>query len=461
MTRRLAERLWHLLTSMRVALLVILALAALALVGTVLVQAPATALADPEARAEWLAAIRPKYGELTPILDQLQLFTVFESIWFRVLAGYLAISLVACVIHRVNRFWRTSIRPTIKTGEGFFEHAPRHEAIVARGGPGNTLELVRQVLGRRRYRSLVEAGDTVHLYADRNRWGPLGSLAGHLGLLFILAGAVVGSTFGFSEPEFMVAEGFSAAVPGHDGLSLELEAFRDAYYATTGAPSDFASDVVLYRDGVEVARKTVRVNDPLRYEGLSFFQSEYGAAAVMKVEDASGATVLREGVPLPYWTAEGRSLGTFELPAEDLTAVLVGTAGSGDSVVKPGQMLVMLYATEGGTVPVAAATLDQGAATALAGLTFTFERENQYTNLKIASDPGTPLVWLGCILLVAGFAFGFLMPHRRVWGRLAAGPEGATTISLASINKSDVSFDAEFGGLVEDIRRALEAPARS
>ena len=456
---RLTDQLWHLLTSMRIALVVMLGLAILALIGTILVQAPPAALADPETKANWLAQIEPKYGGWTGILDQLQLFSVFSSVWFRVLAAFLATSLVACVIHRANGLWRTAVRPKVNVGEAFFEHAPQHEMIVLRQGPDQALATVREVFRGHRYRTLVEADGTVHLYADRNRWGPLGSLFGHLSLIFILAGAVIGSTFGYSNPEFMIAEGYSAPVPSKAGLTMELEAFRDAYYASTGAPSDYASDLVLYRDGTEVARKTVRVNDPLRYEGLSFFQSFYGPAAVMSITDSSGKSVFRGGVPLPYSEAS-RRIGSFVVPSAGLTVWLVGTSGSEDPVVKPGQMRVEVYSGTGNS-PIATETVDQGKATTVSGLTFTFERETQFTGLSVASDPGAPLVWLGCTLLVVGFALVFLLPHRRIWGRIVKRPGGGTAVSIASINKNDVSFDSEFTGLVNDIRQAFHAPGRS
>lgn len=457
---RLTERLWHLLTSMRVALVLILGIAGLALIGTVLIQAPPGVLADPQAKASWLAEIRPKYGGWTSILDQLQLFAIFQSLWFRALAALLVISLIACVVHRANGLWRTAVRPRVNAGESFFEHAPQREMIVLRQGSDDAIQVVREVFRRHRYRTLVEDDGTVHLYADRNRWGPLGSLAGHLSLLIILAGAVIGSTFGFSNPEFMVAEGFSASVPSKTDLTLKLEAFRDSYYTTTGAPSDFASDLILYKDGAEVARKTIRVNDPLRYEDVSFFQSFYGPAALMTVADASGKMVFRGGVPLA-WSEANRRIGSFTLPEAGLTAWVVGTSGPQDPIVKPGQMRVELYAAGGGNTPIAAESLDQAKAKTVSGLTFTFEREIQFTGLSVASDPGTPLVWLGCFLLIAGFAVVFLLPHRRIWGRIVRRPGGGTAVSIASINKHDVTFDAEFTSLVSDIRQAFHAPVQS
>ena len=74
------ERLWGLLTSMKFALLLILAFAAFALVGALVMQMPAGVADDPQARAGWVAEVRPRYGGWTGIFDQLQLFTVFQSV---------------------------------------------------------------------------------------------------------------------------------------------------------------------------------------------------------------------------------------------------------------------------------------------------------------------------------------------------------------------------------------------
>jgi cytochrome c biogenesis protein len=116
-------------------------------------------------------------------------------------------------------------------------------------------------------------------------------------------------------------------------------------------------------------------------------------------------------------------------------------------------MLVELFAPNDDT-PVASGILAQGEATTLAGLALTFEREVRFTGLKVASDPGVPLVWLGCILLVGGFGIGLTFRHRRIWGRLEARSGGGAMISVAGLHKHDVAFDAEFTGLVSDIRQA-------
>jgi cytochrome c biogenesis protein len=80
---------------------------------------------------------------------------------------------------------------------------------------------------------------------------------------------IIGSTLGFRESAFIVAEGDTTEVGYDTGLSLELISFTDSYY-DDGTPSDYNSEVVLYKDGVEVARTAIRVNHPLTYEGIAF-----------------------------------------------------------------------------------------------------------------------------------------------------------------------------------------------
>jgi cytochrome c biogenesis protein len=460
---RTLEGLWHLLTSMRFAVILILALALAGLAGTVIIQAPPGVLLDPDAKREWLNEIRPKYGGWTGFMDQVQLFEIFTSIWFRAMGAALAISVIACSAHRVPGLWKTAVRPHVDVGERFFEHAPQHEAIVLRTSPSRALDDVQGVLRKHRYRTVTQDDGVIHLYADHNRWAPFASTAGHLSLVVILAGAMVGSAFGFRDGEFMIAEGATMAVPMEPGLAVRLDAFRDEYYASTGAPSDYASDLVLFRDGTEVARQTIRVNDPLRYDGITFYQSFYGPAVVLSIRDEASTVTLTEGVPLAWRATEAnRAVGRFSIPEANMVAWVVGTGGSADPLIKPGQVRVELYRADGEGAAVAAQTITQGEPATVAGLTFTFERERQFTGLSVARDPGVILVWIGCFLLFAGFVVVFMFPHRRLWVRIVPRAGRGSTVSLATVGRRDtVGAGAEFSALVEDIRTALQAPSRS
>jgi cytochrome c biogenesis protein len=455
------ERLWHFLISMKLALVLMLAFAALTLVGTLVIQAPAGVMDDPQAKAEWLSSVRPKFGGWTDIMDRLQVFTIFTSVWLRAIGALLAASLIACTVHRIPGTWQTVRKPHVDVGASFFEHAPQHEAMTFHRSSSEVLETTQAIFKRRHYRAITEDDGTVHLYFDRNRWAPWSGLVAHAAIVVILAGALVGSMFGFRDGQFMLAEGSTSAVPKVAGATLTLNSFKDTYSPTNGQPLDYVSDITVMQDGKEVARQEVRVNEPLRYQGISFYQAFFGPAAVVTVKGKDGAVLFSGGVPLAWESNGGNKVGTFTLPAEtNLVAWVVGTTGTNDPSIKPGQVAIELYKADTGD-PVTQQSIDQGVATTIEGLSFTFDREAKFTGLSVASDPGTPLVWLGCFLLVAGFAVRLYVPYRRVWGRLTPRPDGGSSLSLAAVGRRDSGFDEEFTTIVTDIRQAVTAQARS
>lgn len=456
----LADRLWHLFISMRTGLALILFLAALALVGTLVAQAPPGIAGDPAAYQGWLEAIRPRFGGWTGILDALGLFSVFNSIWFKGGVVLLSTSILACSINRSPLLWRQATRPRTTVSESFLEHAPLAELLDAATTPEVARAALQRALAHRGYRTIESAdGEAVALYADRFRWAPFGTVIAHLSLIFILAGAVLGQA-GFRVEDLAVAVGSKVAIGNGTNLEIEAVSFSDSYY-DDGRPADYASHLVLYENGVQVAERTIRVNDPLRYGDVSFFQSFYGPAADVRVTDSSGAFVYESGVPL-LWRSndDTKAIGRFDLPSQNLVVYVIGVAsGRVDPAIRPGQMQLEVYQGTAST-PTAIEVVDQGQPVTVAGLDFTFLRERQFTGLIASRDPGAPLVWLGTLLLVGGVALVFFFPARRLWARVRP-ISGGARIQVAAITRHDVTFEAAFGSLIEDVRAGLDpAPSR-
>ena len=77
---------------------------------------------------------------------------------------------------------------------------------------------------------------TLHLYADRFRWAPFAGLIGHLSLVVILAGAIVGSTFGYRDSGFTIAEGATLPVAAEDGLERAVHRLHGHVLRRDGRP---------------------------------------------------------------------------------------------------------------------------------------------------------------------------------------------------------------------------------
>jgi cytochrome c biogenesis protein len=450
----LADRLWHVFISMRTGLALILFLALLGLVGALVAQVPAGLAADPASYRQWLEGVRPKYGGWTNVLDALGLFAVFSSVWFKGTVVLLSTSLVACSVNRTPLLWRQAVHPRTVVSAGFIEHAPLSERIETAAVPATASAVLEGQLRSRGFRTIVAAeGAATALYADRFRWSPFGTVVAHLSLLFVLAGAMLGTT-GFRVEDFAITIGSRVAVGNGTNLEVEAVSFSDSYY-DDGRPSDYASHLIVYENGVQVAERTIRVNDPLRYGDVAFFQSFFGPAADIHVADAAGTAVFDGGVPLLWSSTDNtKSIGRFDVPSSDLVVYVIGAAsGRIDPTIKAGQMQLEVYQGDA-SAPIAVEVLDQGQPVSIAGLEFTFERERQYTGLIASRDPGAPLVWLGTILLVGGVALVFFFPSRRLWARIRPSGDG-TAIEVAAVTRHDVSFEAAFGSLIDDVRLGL------
>jgi len=447
------NRLWRFFISMRTGLMLILALGLLSLAGTLLVQAPAGMASDPQAYASWLTSLKPKYGGWTTVLDKLGFFSMFTSIWFKSITVLLTTSVLACSVNRAPRLWKLAFHPRTRMTETFFTHAPLRAGVLVAAAPEEAMADVRKVLKSHHFRTVSDPDEGgLNLYADRFRYGPFGTVMAHLSFVVILLGFFLSATTGFKEPQFTAPVGQRVAV-GHDtGLTVEAKSFSDTYYAN-GSPKDYSSDLVLYKDGVQVDRQIVRVNHPLKSFGISFYQSSFGVAASMKVTDATGKSLYGAAVPLAWNSDDGtHSVGQFEMKGQGLTVYVIGAAsGQPDPNIKAGQMQLEIH--QAGKKDATTQVVDQGKATTIAGVTYTFERTRPFTSLIVAQDRGAIFVWIGAVLLVLGLFLVFFFPHRRVWVRIRETSTGSE-ILCASTMKRDIAFKPMFNQIVTDIQLA-------
>ena len=448
------DRIWRFFISMRTGLVLILGLGLLSLIGTLLVQAPAGMTSDPAAYTSWVASIHSKYGGWTPVFDKLGFFSVFTSIWFKAITVLLTTSVLACSINRAPRLWKIAFHPRTRMGETFFTHAALRANILVPTGPDAAMDDVREVLKSHRFRTISDPDDNgLNLYADRFRWGPFGTVVAHISFVVILLGFFLSATTGFKDTQFVAPVGSKVQVGHGTGLTIEAKSFNDAYYPD-GSPSDYASDLVVYKNGAQVDRQTIRVNHPLTWNGVSFYQSFFGTAAAMKVTDAAGKTLYADAAALQWQSDDGKhSIGQFDMKANGLTVyVIVAASGKPDPNIKAGQVQLEIH-QNGADAPIATQVVDQGKPTTIAGVTYTFERTRQYTGLIVARDPGAMWVWVGSTLLVLGLFLVFFFPHRRVWVRIRK-TSGGTEVLCASTMKRDLAFEPQFHQLVTDIQLA-------
>ncbi|WP_409484110.1 cytochrome c biogenesis protein ResB [Arsenicicoccus dermatophilus] len=455
------HRVYRFFISKRTGIGLILSMAVLTLLGTMLVQSTADQREDPQLYAEWLDTVRPKYQGWTDILDWLGLFDVFGSWYFKAVNIALCISILCCVVHRIPLLWKRATRPQLHVTEPFFAHAGIHHDLTAPVPPEQAETRVRAALSAARYRVLDDPkGPGRNTYADKFRWMPFGTIMAHIAFVIILLGCLITANTGFSVASLPVTVGTRTDVGHGTGLSIEATSFEDAYY-DDGRPKDYVSHLVLYQDGVKVKEQDTRVNEPLRYDGVKVFQAAFGFAAKVSVKDRTGTVIYQGGVPLKVSTPDGEHVyGKVAVPGRDVDLFVVTSAsGKVDPELGPGAAVIRIMPTDKDE-NLGEQVVTQGQSATIRGLTYTFEREAQYTDLMVSDDPGALWVWIGSGMILVGMTVTMFLRHRRLWVRVVPA-EGGSRIRIASSERHDTAYEAWVARLVEGIAADLGATPTS
>ena len=460
---RLGTAVWRTLTSVRFAVLQISIIAVAGVFGAVLRQVPSFALHDPSAYAQQMADIHAAYDPLTvvglnvgpgmvDVFERLGLFRVFSAPWFVFLLTLLVVSIVVCTLDRTPDLWRKERFVRVVQPQPFFDLRLDERARFDGVDEALAVDGLRDVLRRGHFRVRQESGSgpageaVASVYGDRNQYFRLATLFTHLGLILFLAGAAITTAFGFETVVFL-GEGDTApvqAVGTPDNLLVKNIHF-EAPTRSDGSIADFVTDLAVYRNGEQIARKTIRVNDPLEVDGYVFHQNTFGPAVQLTVHDSTGELVWDgpvilagqlAGRPQGFLTIPGSDLGLLvvldKTPAGQSMLALSGiTTPSGDEA----SQIAFIRAISPG------ATSDPQTT---AGYSVTWSSTGAYTGMVIKRDPGQGLIWIAFLSLITGLVLSFYFPRRRVWARISDG-----RIELALLADRYVNAEHEFDVLLE------------
>ena len=447
--------MWRLFTSVDFAVAQIIVLALMAVVGMTIRQLPDFAFRSATDYATAMDQLHARYDPvlgvgLFGVLDRLSVFSIFRSGWFSASLVVLALSIIVCTLDRTPKLWRGASEIRVAQPEPFFDLRLPDRAAM----DGVAADDVHGVLRRNgfRVREATEADGTRFLYGDRHQYTKMATLFTHLGLIVFLIAAATTARLG-EELGLVVAVGDTLTVQpiGTPDLLLVKNFDFQAPGLETGQASDFTTDLAVYQDGKEIARKTIRVNDPLTVGGYTFHQNGFGPAPVLVVRDAAGRPLWDGAVPMTD-AVDGSPYAVQGIPGRDLgMEILLRRAADGRAVV-----LILPYRVTG-TNPdgtpirqdfgLLAPAIGETVAARDIGLTVELRSVGQYTLLIAKRDPGQGLVWLAFGFLIVGITISFYLPRRRVWTRL--GPDGRLSIVWRSDRYIDV--EREFGRLLDQL----------
>ncbi|MGA2026927.1 MAG: cytochrome c biogenesis protein ResB, partial [Syntrophobacteraceae bacterium] len=382
------------LSSLKLTLVLFFALAAASVIGTLLPQE----LSLPE--------LRDHFGPAAAFLiNFLALNNLYHSMWFRILLLLLCTNLSACTIERFPKTIRLIRRFQDPFDSQKLSRFGLSSSIAAALPLDQTQSVVEsavcETFGRmcRMESERVGGPGPFCAVSETGRWSTLMVYVVHLSVLIVLVGALAGSYLGFkgamnltegeTSDKVMLAEGESVTeLP----FALRCDKFEVSFY-DTGAPKEFKSDVAIIENGREVLKRSIVVNDPLTYEGITFYQASYGTslkeAEIELTDPESGKKI---AMTLPF-----RQPVTIAGTSDQLMIV-----DYQEDLMRVGQAIEIVYGKQGRQSSPRWILVDRpyhGNRIENYLVRVTKTDKVRFTGLQVKKDPGIWLVWAGFTLM--------------------------------------------------------------
>lgn len=435
------------LASVRFTIPLLIILAVASIFGTVIPQN-----GSPE---EYLRVYRVSTYRILKILGFLDMYHVW---WFLSLLGLLSLNLVACSLKRLRPVMQFFFPAGVRLDANRWRPEPSVRKFSAPVPPGDGLPAIEEALSRDFTPPRVfEESGARHLFAEKGKLSRLGFFFVHFSILLILAGALIGLLFGFSG-YINVAEGEtvdrvvsrSGAEMRPLGFKVRLDKFNVSFYPS-GAPQEFKSTVTLLEGDREVLTEPIRVNEPLHYKGISFYQSSYGVASVEKVtltvRDRSSGKEVTVPARMGARTAIPGTPGAFAV-----SRFLPDLQGAGPAFqvqfMEPGRPVESFWVLQ---------HHPEFDANRSGRYQFRVKEvePRYYSGLQVARDPGVWVVWAGCFFMMFGFYLAFFTSHRRVWVRITDKKGGMLVEMTGSSHRNRFEFEKELDRIADALKRSL------
>lgn len=457
---------WHFFSSVRLTIILLIILAVVSIFGTVLPQQ--------EGAVEFIRRLDPGFVSL---LNSLQLFDMYHSVWFRLLIFFLALNLIICSMNRFPKTWKLFHHDPRPDRSLPFKDLPPERTFTVNGKRNVVGSRVTGVLGKR-YKSIrtKDSGEETSIYGETGKYTLFSVYLTHLSVLLILIGAIIGSLLGF-KAHVNIVEGKSTDtiilrkpfVHEHKELdfSVHCEKFSVEFY-DNGAPKEFRSDLHFIVDGKMVREESVLVNHPATFRGVTFYQSSYGVIAgdkaritVARGENDSAVLTkdveIGQPVPLPNGSGHFVLSGIREDFMKLGTAALISiSTGAGE---KREFWVFKDYKRLKKNLPQIFRQFPKLNPSSYRPYTFYLNdiEFRYYTGLQVNKDPGVAFVYTGFAFIMIGLFLTFFTSYRQVWVRIQD-REGKIYVSVAGrANKNPVGMERELDQIIHRLKTDLAA----
>jgi len=466
--KTIIDKVWNFFASVKFAIVLFALIALTSIIGTILEQQ-----GDPARNIRIISKI---FGEspaprLYDIFEKLGFMDMYRSWWFISLLVLFAMNVIICSIDRLPRIWRLVREPMNPLTEDKLKKLSIHREIVLKGNPEKIKDTVAAALKHMRFNfTEIKEGNRFQFISQKGNYSRLGVYIAHFSILIILTGAVIGYRFGFKGhlnlPEGSISnvafKNNSEQIPL--GFEVRCNNFDVEFYGRSDMPREYRSWITVIKDGREIVTKSISVNDPLVYEGITFYQSNYGfipervpiGLFIIRATSKDGKAVdlklrLGDKFEIPGTNMSGRladfspalRLDNFTTYASQMNnpAVFVEFSEGGEK--KYSGWILRRYPETW--------QLPEGSRVEFLDLWGV-----EFTGLQVRKDPGVWIVYLGCITISIGLFIAFFMSHRKLWVSVVEDKNNTRVIAGATANKNRTALEKKIERIISLVQHGRE-----
>lgn len=439
-------KLWKFLSSVKFALFNLITLAIISIAGTII---------DQNNPAQYYIDM---WGESAfKIIHMLNLDDMFSADWYIFLLGMFGVNLLFCTIDRLPNVLRIVRQdPSQKSFENITKSTVISEQL-SNSPQQNVVEKITQYLNKQKWSKVstkTHNDNSSLICAQKGAWTRLAVYIVHIGVLIVLVGAIVGKVYGFKTavliPEGPLVEDQLVNSPIPITFEMRCDWFSIDYY-DNGVPKQYRSEIALIKYGKQVLAKTLSVNSPVVYDGITLYQETYE-----RIENQYSMQVTNLGTnEKKVFQVQPHVQNNWQV--ENLIFGIVTTTS--DSSVEddhehgPGNTrFQMAFSIDNSNAHVLWVNENIPTQVELQDAEYEIVVKQRYrTGLQVVKDPGVWIVYSGFALMLFGLCVVFFFSHRQVWISVIPLEKGNRVLFRGSANKNRQTYKTQLKKMAEDI----------
>ncbi|RZD19061.1 MAG: hypothetical protein EVG15_02860 [Candidatus Acididesulfobacter diazotrophicus] len=415
-------------SSVKLAIILFILIAAVSIVGTIIDQ------------GDTISQYKIIYGNnVFHILYWLGFLNIYNSWYFIGLAALLILTLIVSSANRTPKIIKEIINPDLSFDTALQKKRFKAQYITLQSSK-NTEELLTfaEKAFRKNFGNPIKDirnkkdNKTGSLFYSKNSIFRISPIIAHLGALVVLTGVILSAVLGYRsytnikvgqtiQHSYLLKNNKPVLLP----FKIKLDNYVSKYYKD-GMPKAYISTLTIMKKHIGVLTKTIRVNHPLTYDGITIYQASFGhykptAARILvlnlKLKNKKNKKALIYATPGKIYNSKINnikfSFNFFKKPKKNSIPFYISIIKNNKKIGPPLIFQELPYKTKKGNMPLFFTKYNNNIAFIFAGV-----KTYYYSGVEITKNVDTDIVWIGSAILIFALFFSFFFNQQSLWIRV-------------------------------------------